>query len=280
MRTVGVEEEYLLLDAGGTPVASSGAAIKAITPSPRPPDTAAPSTDGPEVEGELTQQQLESGTRPRTGLDEVLEEVRHARARAQRAAQGGGARIAALGTSPVAVEPTTSPHPRYEELVRRFALTAREQLTCGCHIHVGVESDEEGVQVIDRIGPWLPVLLALSSNSPFWHGADSGYASYRSQVWNRWPSAGPTAQFGSADAYHAAVEDLVATGTILDAGMVYFDARLSARYPTVEIRVADVCLDAEDAVLVAALARGLVDTAADDAAHGRPAPVVRVEQLR
>ena len=129
-------------------------------------------------------------------------------------------------------------------------------------MHVGVASDAEGVAVLDRIGPWLAPLLALSANSPYWMGDDSGYASFRSQVWSRWPTAGPTRLFGTPEAYHAAVQGLVATGTILDQGMVYFDARLSARYPTVEIRVADVCLSADTATLLAALARGLVETAA------------------
>jgi carboxylate-amine ligase len=136
------------------------------------------------------------------------------------------------------------------------------------------------VRAIDRIGVWLPVLLALSANSPFWHGEDSHYASYRSQVWNRWPSSGPTQPFGSASAYREAVDGLVATGVLLDEGMVYFDARLSAKYPTVEVRVADVCLDLEDAVLLAALARALVDTAVRDELRGEPVPDVRIELRR
>ena len=79
-----------------------------------------------------------------------------------------------------------------------FGLTAREMLTCGCHVHVSVEDDEEGVAVLNRIRVWLPVLTALSANSPFWQGTDSGYASFRSQAWQRWPSAGPTELFADA----------------------------------------------------------------------------------
>ena len=122
--------------------------------------------------------------------------------------------------------------------------------------------EPEGVAVLDRIRGWLPCLLALSANSPFWQGHDSGYASFRSQVWGRWPSAGPTGLFGSAETYHATTRAMIASRTILDLGMVYFDARLSAQHPTVEVRVADVCLDADDAVLMAGLVRALVDTAA------------------
>ncbi len=129
-------------------------------------------------------------------------------------------------------------------------------------MHVSVESDEEGVGVLDRIRVWLPSLLALSANSPFWNGQDSGYASYRSQAFARWPSWGPTDRFGSAEAYHRLVRKMVLSSVILDAGMVYFDARLSQHYPTVEIRSADVCFTVEEAIVVAALCRGLVETAA------------------
>ena len=163
---------------------------------------------------------------------------------------------------------------------RRFGLTVSEELTCGCHVHVGIDSEDEGVGALDRIRPWLAPLLALTANSPFWQGADSGYASYRSQVWQRWPSAGAYAPFGSPDAYRDTVQTMIDTDTVLDSGMVYFDARLSAQHPTLEIRVADVCLDVDDAVLLAALARALVETAVRAWRAGTPADPVRLELLR
>src|SRR6202034_3033909 len=135
-----------------------------------------------------------------------------------------------------------------------FGLTAQEQLTCGCHVHVEISSEEEGVATLARIRPWLPVLLALSANSPFWQGRDSAYASFRYQAWSRWPSAGVTEAFGSAEVYRQTVQQMVSTGALLDSGMVYFDARLSEHYPTLEVRVSDVCLYADDAALIAALA--------------------------
>ena len=134
--------------------------------------------------------------------------------------------------------------------------------------------------MLDRIGPWLPVLLALSANSPFWQGQDSGYASFRYQARGRWPSAGPIGAFGSAEVYHATVREMLSTGTLLDSGMVYFDARLSEHYPTLEVRVADVCLFADDALLVAALTRALVETEARAWHAGSPAGTPRVEMLR
>jgi carboxylate-amine ligase len=165
-------------------------------------------------------------------------------------------------------------------MVERFGITAAEHLVCGCHVHVSVASDEEAVGVIDRIRVWLPVLLAISANSPFWQGQDTGYASFRSQAMVRWPSAGPTEVFGSAAAYHRIVSGMVASRVLLDEDMVYFDARVSAHYPTVEIRVADVCSDARDAVLLAGLSRALVDTAAREWSQGQPCPAVPTTMLR
>ena len=165
-------------------------------------------------------------------------------------------------------------------MAERFGLTETEQLTCGLHVHVSVDDDDEGVAALDRIRAWLPVLLAISTNSPFWQGQDSGYGSYRSQVWARWPSAGPLPVLGSGQAYRERVRLLLASGVPMDAGMLYFDARLSAQYPTVEVRVADVCLLARDTVLVAALARALVDTACRDWRSGVPAAAVPSSLLR
>ncbi len=239
--------------------------------------------DGPpsdEVVAELQQQQLETNTTPCATLAELAKEVRLWRRRAADLARPQGARVAALATSPLPISPRLTPEGRYRRMAREFGLTAQEQLTCGCHVHVAVESDEEGVAVLDRIRPWLAPLLALSTNSPLWQGRDTDYAGYRYQVWGRWPSAGPPEAFGSAEGYHRAVAALLATGTLLDRGMVYFDARLSARHPTVETRICDVCQDPRDTVLLAALVRGLVETASRAWHDGHPAPEVGTAQLR
>jgi carboxylate-amine ligase len=268
VRTVGVEEEFLLVDPdSGTPRAVSHLAL-------------AHGEDTEQLTGELQREQLETATRPCVSLDELGSELRRARATAARAAAKAGSALAALGTSPLAVEPTLSSADRYRRMARRFGLTAAEELTCGCHVHVAVASDDEGVGALDRIRPWLAPLLALTANSPYWQGHDSGYASYRSQVWSRWPSAGPYAPFGSPAAYHDTVSTMVDTDTVLDRGMIYFDARLSAQHPTLEVRAADVCLDVDDAVLLAALTRALVETAVRAWRDDVPADPVRLEMLR
>ncbi|GAA4024224.1 hypothetical protein GCM10023063_00010 [Arthrobacter methylotrophus] len=165
-----------------------------------------------------------------------------------------------MATSPVDAALHTTPDPRYAIMLERFGITAHEQLTCGFHVHTSVESPEEGVVVLDRIRDKLAVFTAISANSPYWRGLATGFESYRTQAWNRWPSSGPSAIFGSLASYRRVVRRLIETGVLLDEGMVYFDARLSRHVPTVEVRVADVCLRAEDAALIAVLVRALVET--------------------
>ena len=268
MRTVGVEEELLIVDP------------RTGTPRGLAEDVIAAADDPSAVETELQQQQLEIASSPHDHLAELAKDLTLQRATAIDAAAQRNVALAALGTSPTQVQATASAGQRYQRLVNRLGLPAREQLTCGMHVHVEIEDGTEGVAVLDRIRPWLPVLLALSANSPFWQETDTGYASYRHEAWGRFPSAGPNELFGSPEVYHRTVETLVATDALLDRGMVYFDARLSAKFPTVEIRVADVCLRGVDALLIAALARGLVATAAREWRAGIEPDPVRLELLR
>ncbi|WAZ19327.1 glutamate--cysteine ligase [Streptomyces cinnabarinus] len=255
MRTVGVEEELLLVDPESGEARPLSAAILARA--------ARDNADGKDLfEKELHEQMLEYATAPQSDMDDLGREIVRCRKEAARHAGELGCAVAALATSPLPVSPSVGPHQRYQWMAEQYGIATREQLVLGCHVHVAVDSDDEGVAVIDRIRPWLSVLSALSCNSPFWQGKDTGYASYRSRVWQRWPSAGPTEVFGSPERYREVVADMIDTGVILDEAMVYFDARLCRNYPTVEIRVADVCLHADTPVLLATLARGLVETAA------------------
>ncbi|MGW7345752.1 glutamate--cysteine ligase [Streptomyces sp. NPDC054854] len=281
MRSVGVEEELLLVDSrSGAPLAVSAAVLAAARRTAWQQPGGRSDEELSNFEEELQKEQLEFATKPVTEMGELQDEIRRSRAEAAHYARAGGAVVAALATSPLPVRPSLNVDSRYEWLAEQFGLTTQEQLTCGCHVHVSVESDEEGVAVLDRIRPWLAVLTAMSANSPFWQGEDSGYGSYRSRVWNRWPSAGPVDVFGSADRYHEQVRAMVDTGVLRDEGMIYFDARLAAAYPTVEIRVADVCLDPTTPVLLAALIRGLVETAARAWQAGEPPARISTGMLR
>lgn len=259
-RTVGVEEELLLVGPSG--VERTAAVGEQVAAEPGSP-----------VEHELKLEQAEIASDPHGQLEAVGAQLRIRRNEAAADAGRHGARLAAVGTSPVATSPTPTPNERYGRMLERFGLVAEEQLTCGMHVHVEVDSRDAGVAVLDRIRIWLPVIVALAGNSPFWSGTDSAYASYRTVAWGRWPSAGPTPVLGTAAAYDECVATLIRSGAAIDDGMVYFDARLSATYPTVEVRVADVQLEVADALLVAALIRGLVETAARDRAEPAPVPV-------
>ncbi|MFH5880213.1 glutamate--cysteine ligase [Arthrobacter sp. NA-172] len=275
MRTFGVEEEFLIVDPdSGYPLPLAGEVLRLHDPGRQAVNHLAPFQM---LAAELQQEQLEVITRPHGSLRGLTAEIRAGRAYADSLARRAGGRVAALATSPLPAVPHATRNARYDALMEMYALTAREQLTCGYHVHVSVDSDEEGVAVLDRIRSWLPSLIALSSNSPFWNGTDSGYASFRTQAWNRWSTAGPTEVFGSAQAYHSLVEGLSGTGVVTSPD---FDARLSIRHPTVEVRVADVCLDARDSALIAALVRALVETAAREWEAGESPDMVPATILR
>jgi carboxylate-amine ligase len=272
-RTVGVEEELLLVDPGTRQVAprSDHVLAQLTDDDPRP--------EAEELDHELFRHQLETRTPPMTGLDELREHLVSTRRLAAEAADRAGLAVVASGTIPVdSGEARVTQDDRYLDMVERYGAVARPAGTCGMHVHVHVGSDEEGVAVLDRIAPWLPVVLAVTANSPYHRSSDTGYASYRSQLWTRWPSAGPTERFGSVEGYREVCRRLVASGAARDPAMLYFDARLSEEHPTVEVRVADVCTDVDDAVLVAGLLRALVQRVVRE---GDPVPTPwRAELLR
>jgi glutamate---cysteine ligase / carboxylate-amine ligase len=270
MRTFGVEEELLVVDPTALEPVSAGDWAAELQPEA--------SGTGHRVSAELQQEQIEIISPPQTTLAGQLEAIQAGRALAEQAAAKVGGRVAALATAPAGTVPHMVPDSRFHRIGQQFGVTATENLTNGFHIHVGVASLQEAVTALDRIRIWLPVLLALSANSPFWQGRDTGYASYRHRVLSRWPVSGPTDVFGSAAAYDRHRTRLLDTGVPLDARMFYYDARPSERQPTLEVRIADVCLDPTEAAVIAALARALVETAIREG-H-RPAPEVPASLLR
>ena len=265
--TVGVEEEFLLLDpTSGVNIAAAEQVIAAL------PD---------EVRGqsrlELRRSMLEMVTGVCTDLTELATQLARHRRMAAAAAATAGARLVAIGATPVD-DPhrTTVPDgPRYHEMVRRYGPVASDPAVCGCHVHVGVPDRDLAVQVSNRLRPWLPVIQALTANSPLHLGDDTGYASWRCAQLQRWPGVGPTPHFDSAEEYDTTVAALIGSGAMIDDSMVYWYARPSANYPTVEIRVGDVCATVDDTVLVAALIRALVATLIDDIHAGTPTPRAR-----
>ncbi len=271
-RTLGVEEELLLFEPDTGRLAPAGERLVDRTDE-------APALL-PQVEHELKRQQVETVTSPQTDLGSLQRQVAHGRLAVAGRAAAEGAAPGAMGTFAPRGRPLATRDERYERMVREFAAIGERQLTCGMHVHVAVASRDEGIAVVDRIRPWLSVLLAMSANSPFHDGVDTGYASYRAILQEMWPTNGPTELFHTVAAYEQHVQDLVAVGSALDEGMIYFDARLSMRYPTVEIRVMDVTPTPERAVALVGLCRALVDTAAEEWRRDVPPAEVRRATLR
>ena len=269
--TLGVEEEYHLVDAETMALADA-------------PDVVAEAVAllGGRAQGEISTSQLEVASSVLTTLADVRREVRELRRGADAAAQRHGCRILPTGTHPSGTwrEQTLTPDRRYEELVERFGLLALQQLITGMHVHVVVPDGDLAVQVLDRLRPDLPVLLALSGSSPFWEGLDTAYSSWRTQHYARFPVTGSPELLGDRAAYDRVVADLVTSGVVRDASHLYWDARISTRFPTIEVRIADVCPHLDDVVLQAALARSLVRTAARGAVTGAPFPSPRPEVVR
>ncbi|MEU9148599.1 glutamate--cysteine ligase [Streptomyces sp. NPDC048349] len=274
MITLGVEEEYLLVD----PVTA--------VPTPYAEDVRRTAGLGPlaeagEVQDELLQAQMEVATPVCWKLDEVgghLLRLRHALGSA---AEANGCRIAATGAAPVrGAEPVpVTPTSRYLRMEGEARQLVDEQLICGMHVHVGIPDAETGVAVLNRIRVWLPTLLAMSANSPLWDGRDTGFASWRTIVFGRWPVSGPPPFFDGLADYERRLDALVASGVIADRGQVYWQARLSDRYPTVEVRCLDVQLRADDAVLLAGVVRALVATAIAEEKAGLPPATASAPEL-
>jgi glutamate---cysteine ligase / carboxylate-amine ligase len=262
MRKIGVEEELMLVHPDtGELAAVSSKALRAHEEMAQED----PATDEELVDQEAFLQQIETATKPCTGLAELREEIVRGRRAAGRAARAAGAAAVAVPTPVLtAEEAQVTPKERHQRILDEYGEMSRQSLVCGMHMHIDIESDDEAVRVLDGIRPWLQVLLAISANSPYWHGRDTGFASWRSQVWGRWPSAGPAEPFESCEEYSRTLEKMVEWGAAADEGMLYLDTRIAKALPTIEVRVADVCTEVEDAVLIASLARALVETAATE----------------
>jgi carboxylate-amine ligase len=237
---------------------------------------------GDRVQPELYRSMVEMNTPVCSTLAEVREAVRRGRHALVEAAGQEGLRIAAAGTHPFSHwrDQWVTDKPRYHNLAEDYQQVFREQVVFGCHVHVGIDDREAAIQTMNQARPWLPVLAALTVNSPYWLGGDTGYASYRTEVWNRWPTAGMPQSFASRAEYDAVVEILMATGSVREPTKLYWDVRPSAKQETLEFRVADVCMSIDEAVMVAGLTRALAFTCHQAALAGRPDPAPRPELLR
>ena len=269
--TIGVEEEFFVIDRATRAMATTEHLMTELSAGPASP-----------FDHEFQEPIVESRTGICFDLKQVRSELQGLRRSLLAAAAAVQVSVVSAGTLPQAdwrAVRTTS-KPLYQQISDLYGEIVHRRLTCGCHIHIGVSDRELAVQVLNRVRPWLPVLLALSASSPFYEGVDTGYCSFRNVLWGAFPVAGIPDAHSSYRQYLETISSLIDTHSLVDAGQVYWDARLSVRYPTVEFRVADACTTVGETVLLAGLCRALVLTCQWEAIAGRPAPDIRPEMLR
>ncbi len=261
--TVGVEEEYQLVD----PVTGElrGRSRYVI---------AADWTD--ELKAEMQQHTVEVETRVCEGTRCVRDDLARLRLQAAVAAEAAGVRVVAAGVHPFSPAEgyAFTADPVYQEIRAEYRALAETQAIFGMHVHVGVPPWVDRVRVANVARLYLPYLLALTASSPWYGGADTGYASYRSLIWRRWPRSGPPPRLEGTEEMEKLMGWLRETGCIDGPGRVYWDLRPHHKYPTVEFRVTDVTPRLEDAVAAAALARaivaGVVDGTLTEPDHSAP----------
>ncbi|WP_167760579.1 carboxylate--amine ligase/circularly permuted type 2 ATP-grasp protein [Blastococcus sp. CT_GayMR16] len=257
--TLGAEEELHLIDLETWELSARAPQLLSRLPSSS-------------YSAEIQRTTVETNTAVVTSLSDLREELLRLRKELVAVAGRDGLGVAAVGTAPRSTfadfELTTTG--RYSRMQEQYRLLVDEQLICGTQIHVGVSDRDLAVAISQRIARDLPVLLALSASSPFWNGQDTGYASIRTTIWQRWPTAGSTGPLASAQEYDELLADLIGSGVIADAKMAYFDVRPSSHAPTLELRVCDACPLVDDAVLIAGLFRAMVRAAELDVEAGRP----------
>jgi carboxylate-amine ligase len=272
LRLMGVEEEYLVVDPATRAVLPCAAEVLEIAAAELGEDAAA----------EITKFQVEAKTPPCAGLAELQGHLRRMRSLVGAAAARLGLGIVASGTPVLgdAVPPPINENPRYEVGIRTYRALHDEQSVCAGHVHVHLPDRERALLVSNHVRPWLPVLIALMANSPFWLGRDTGYASWRTLTWGKWPVAGPPPYFGSRADFDELIAALTDAGVLVDPGTIFWDVRPSARLPTLEVRVTDVPATAEESALLAAIVRALVVVALADVERGDPGPRLSAELLR
>ncbi len=244
---IGAEEEFHVLDAeSGRLVPRAGLLLERL------------GTKG--FSSELQQSAVESNSEVHDTLHGLYADLSGTRSRLAAAAAAEGLAVVAAGTVPLArVTPRdVTADPRFRRMAEEYRRVADEQLICSAQVHADVPDRDTAVRAMCLVSPWLPPLLALSASSPYWLGSDTGYASWRTMLWQRWPTAGPAGCYRDAAEYDAAVAELIGSGVISDSGMLYQDVRPSAHQRTLELRIGDACPRAETVVLIAGLFRALV----------------------
>jgi glutamate---cysteine ligase / carboxylate-amine ligase len=249
--TIGIEEEYLVVDRETRDL---------FTKPPKEMWDALGEVLGTQVTQEFLQAQIEVGTKVCSKVSEAREDLATLRRDLSKVVSEYGAAIIASSTHPFAnwAQQETTEQPRYMRLQADYQQVARQLVICGMHVHVGIADDHLRIDLMNQIKYFLPHLLALSTSSPFWDGVATGLHAYRLVIFQNMPRTGIPEDFISYGEYERYVEMLVNAGLIEDASKLWWDIRPSAKYPTLEMRVSDVCTRLDDAMTIAALYQALL----------------------
>jgi carboxylate-amine ligase len=244
--TLGVEEEYLLVDKETRSLVID------------PPDSLMAEAEekcGPQVASELLRSQIEVGTKVCTNIQEAHEDLANLRRNIIEVANNHGLAPIAASTHPFSswTDQKHTEKDRYDQLTHEMQGAARRLVICGMHVHVGIDDDELRIDLMNQMSYFLPHLLALSCSSPFWLGRDTGLKSYRLTIFDALPRTGLPERFASWAEYERHVAILTGAGLIDDSTRIWWDLRPSGRYPTLETRIMDVCTRLEDTIALTAL---------------------------
>ncbi len=249
--TIGIEEEYLLVDPATGDLAAD------------PPEAILTECEkrlGERVKPEFLRAQIEVGTKVCGSIAEAREELGGLRRCIIEVAADHDLAVIAASSHPMADwdEQKRTEKERYDVLVQDMQTIARRLLICGMHVHIGIDDDDLRIDLMNQVTYFLPHLLALSTSSPFWQGQDTGLRSYRMAVWKELPRTGLPPSFRSYGEYRRTVGTLIEAGVIEDTSKIWWDVRPSAQFPTLEMRMTDICTRLEDTICIAALFRCLL----------------------
>ncbi len=244
--TIGIEEEYLLIDPATRDLAADP---------PAELFTACEAEVGSLVRPEFLRSQLEVGTSVCADMGAARRDLGLLRSRIGRVAADHGYAIIAASTHPFAqwMDQKHTDKPRYHVLARDMQAVASRLLICGMHVHVGIEDRDLRIDLMNQVCYFLPHLLAMSTSSPFWRGRDTGLKSYRLSVFDELPRTGLPERFDSWAEYERHWRALVDAGLFEDPSMLWWDVRPAHKFPTLEMRITDICTDMDDALCIAAL---------------------------
>jgi carboxylate-amine ligase len=248
--TLGIEEEFQILDSDSLKLHSQMSKI----------------IDGGKVflkeriKEEMHQSMVEMGTNICENIGQARDEVSYLRQQIFELAAKEGLTVAAAGTHPFShwSEQLITPDPRYDQLIAEMKDVARSNLIFGMHVHVAIPNREEGLHIMNTARYFLPHLYALSTNSPFWEGRETGFKSFRSKVFDKFPRTGIPPYFGSVSEYDEFVNLLVKTNCIDNGKKIWWDIRLHPFYPTVEFRICDMIMTVDEVLCIASLMQCII----------------------